>query len=94
MFFLFLIRLWLSQQRVSVHLQKVDAAGAGGWGDPYEAESGGGLVADVRGHHAANELGSSKLPLGHHTWTGPRGDIQCHCFHHKAVFLMLQLVCI
>lgn len=55
-----------------MHLQEVDAAGAGGRGDPDEAESGGGLVTDVRGHHAADELGSSELPLGHHTWTGRR----------------------
>lgn len=52
---------------VSVHLQEVHAAGAGGRGDPDEAESGGGLVADVRGHHTADKLGSTKLPLRHHT---------------------------
>lgn len=58
-----------TQRRSGVRdLQEVDAASAGRRGDPDEAEAGGGLVADVGGDHAANELGSSKLPLWHHTW--------------------------
>lgn len=49
-------------------LQEVDAAGARRRGDPHEAEGGGGLVADMGGNHAADELGSSELALWHHTW--------------------------
>lgn len=75
---------------VAVHLQEVHAAGAGGRGDPDEAESGGGLVTDVRGHHAADELGSSELPLGHHTWTGHRRRNSASSLSPKSRFSFLD----
>lgn len=49
-------------------LQEVDAAGARRWGDPDKAKAGGRLVADVGSDHTANKLGSTELPLWHHTW--------------------------
>lgn len=49
-------------------LQEVDTACARRRGDPDKTEAGGGLVADVGSNHTANKLGSTKLPLWHHTW--------------------------
>lgn len=55
---------------VYLYLQEVDAAGTRRWGDPDKAEAGGGLVTDMWSHHAADKLGSTKLPLRHYTWSG------------------------
>lgn len=49
-------------------LQEVHTASARWWCNPDKAETGRGLVADMRGDHTANKLGSSKLTLWHHTW--------------------------
>lgn len=54
--------------RFSLDLQEVHAASARRWRNPDKAEAGGGLVADVGSHDAANKLGSTKLTLWHYTW--------------------------
>lgn len=53
---------------LTADLQEIDAAGARRRGDPDKTETGGGLMADMRGHNTADELGSSKLPIWYHTW--------------------------
>lgn len=55
--------LFIFPRATQKDLQEIHAAGAGWWGDPNKTEAGGGLVADVGGHDAANKLGSSKLTI-------------------------------
>lgn len=49
------------------YLQEVDTAGAGRRSNPDEAETGGGLVADVRRHDTTHKLSPKLTLLRHHT---------------------------